>query len=432
MARASATESTLNAGSESPLATSLRDSALCLIGRAKSPSLMDMKPDVIVARFLAAIVLAGSGSQVLGSDPVKMLFHCTSVKIEPATVKALGDHHLSFNFSDTATGNGELAVLADPAVDPVTKDSFLQGTGFTLTAPGFGVPIEGDIHFETPQLDKNLNGVDDIFEVALAQPATVKKGFLTFTTVNDEIVNGSVTAKWERIAGSPRGTVTLTLKFPGYSQTFSHTFEVFEYEGTLSYQRTGTNVVAQVQLERQGITHSLAGTWNLHVVDNDVLTQEGGAWVPDHPEVRFDPTTLDGGSFSSEMTRGGLNTNYFGFMLYSKGSPVSPVAGDFALWEIDLFDGNDRNRNRIPDLTDPELSADPAIPKIFLTWEADAPRLHLSGSGDTDYVVEKSDLLLPGDWSPFITNHLTSTNFIEVPLSTKGGTGQRFWRVRSW
>ena len=101
----------------------------------------------------------------------------------------------------------------------------------------------------------------------LAQPATEKKGFLTFDTIDQKTVHGTVVAQWERAAGSTRGTLTLAISFAGYTQTFQHAFEIFEYAGTFDYQRTGTNVSAVVNLARQGAAGALAGAWVLHVVE---------------------------------------------------------------------------------------------------------------------------------------------------------------------
>ncbi len=373
-----------------------------------------------------------SGPLFAGS--AKMLFHCTSVKIEPAIVKALGDHRLSFNFSNTDTENGELAFLDEPGVDPVTGDSVMQNSAFKLTAPGFGVPIEGEIYFETPQLDTNRNGVDDIFEVDLAQPSTSKKGFLTFVSIADETVNGTVVAQWERAAGSTRGTVQLKISFPGYQQTFLHPFEVFEYAGSLNYQRTGTNVTASVDLLRQGAVGALSGAWPLHIADADSLRQDGGAWVAGKPELKFEATSLDGGVPIYDVLRGGLNTNYFGALQYLHGSPVDPVPLDYALWNFDIFDPNDADHDRIPDLTDPDFTGGTpplTVPKITIVLEAVAPRLHLTGGTNTDYVIEKSDSLGPVVWSPISTNRPTAIGGIDVPLPTKGANGLRFWRARS-
>ena len=387
-----------------------------------------------IFRVVGLAWILGCARFGLVAAPARMIYHCTSVKIEPATVKALGDHRLSFNFSNTATENGELVFLEPAIDDPVAGNSLMQGTGFTLTAPGFGVPITGDIYFETPQRDVNHNGVDDIFEVELTQPVAQKKGFLTFRTIDDETVNGTVVAQWERAAGSTRGTLALTIAFTGYTQTFQHLFEIFEYTGSLDYQRVGTNVNAVVNLTRQGAIGTLAGNWSLHVMDADVVLQEGGAWVAGKPGIKFDPSTVIDASARSALTRGGLGTNYFGFLQYSQGSPVDVTPDDYALWQFDIFDPNDADHDRLPDLSDPKFrgeSLPAAVPLISIAIEADAPRLRLSGGTNTDYVIEKSDFLFPVVWTPVSTNRPATSGPVDVPLPTKGANGLRFWRARS-
>lgn len=143
---------------------------------------------------------------------------------------------------------------------------------------------------------------------------------------------------------------------------------------------------------------------------------------------------MDAEGTTSDITRGGLGTNYFGALQYLHGSPVDPTPGDYALWLFDIFDPNDADHDRLPDLTDPDFkggSTPPAVPQIAITFEADAPRLHLTGSAAVDYVVEKTDSLSPVVWSSFSTNRSSAGGTVEVPLSTKGANGLRFWRARS-
>ena len=363
----------------------------------------------------------------LCAAPANMIFHCLSPKIEPATLNSLGQHRLSFNFSNSATENGELAVLDD---DP--SNTSIRGTDFTLSAPGFGIPIEGFLSLDTPQTDGNHNGVDDIFEVAQELPLVTTTGGIEFTTIDDEKVQGTAVAKWQRTAGATRGTVQIALTFPGYSKTFVHNFEVFQYRGTMDYQRVGTNVTSTVKLAREGAPGQLGGGWSLHVNDVDSLAQDGGAWVSGRPELKFDATSSDANGIAYDFSRGGLRTNYFGIFQYSNGSPVDDIPLDYALWEIDLFDPNDADGDRFPDLTDIDFTGGPVVaaPQLALVLETGAPRLHLTGTPGANYVVEQKDSLTAVAWTPASTNQPATNGVVEVPLSTKGSNGLRFWRAR--
>jgi len=381
----------------------------------------------LLLRWVKALLWGCLGLQ-LSASTATTIFYCTSVKLEPATLNALGQHRLSFNFSDSATENGELALLAEEDI----VDTF-RGTGFILTAPGFGVPVEGFMNLDTPQTDANRNGVDDIFEVAQVQTNAPTSGTLEITTIDGDMVAGTVAAQWQRAAGATRGTVQIAISFPGYSRTFLHNFEVFQYGGTLDYTRKGTNVTATVNLNRQGATGTLAGPWNLQVEGPGSLTQDGGAWVAGKPNIKFDASYTDADGTFNELLRGGLGNNFFGVYLYENGSPIDDIPGDFALWEIDIFDPNDADGDRLPDLTDPDFAVippSPLAPKISVTLEADAPRLRLTGTPGANYVIEQKDQLTAPAWVPSSTNQPAANGTVDVALSTKGSGGIRFWRAR--
>ena len=376
---------------------------------------------------IAAVAVVVLGWSAVAA-PASVIFHCLSVKIEPATLNALGEHRLSFNYSNSATENGELGL-----VDEAESPGSLRGSGFILTAPGFGVPIEGNIYLDPPQTDANRNGVDDIFEVALALPVASTSGLLVFTTLDDEIVNGTIVAQWQRAAGSTRGAVQIAIVFPGYNRTFQHPFEIYEYTGTMDYVRQGTNVAATVNLTRQGAAGTLAGPWNLQVYDADSLDQLGGAWVAGRPTIKFDPTITDEEGTAYDFIRGGLSTNYFGIFVYGEGSPVDDIPLDYAYWFMTMFDPNDADGDRLPDLTDPDFTGitPPAVrPEISINLEAGAPRLRLTGTPGANYVVEHLDALSSTSWIPVSTNQPTLGGVVDVPLSTKNSNGVRFWRAR--
>lgn len=387
-----------------------------------------MSPRHFPGRLFQVATLCCLGLPVAGA-PANLIYYCTSAKIEPATVNSIGQHRLSFSFSDTDLENGELALLSDADI----VDTF-RGTYFTLTAPGLGVPVEGFMNLDTPQKDANFNGIDDIFEVAQVQPPASTTGTLEITTIDGEMVTGTVAAQWQRAAGQTRGTVQIAIAFPGYSRTFLHNFEVYQYSGTMDYTRSGTNVNATVNLSRVGSTGTLAGPWALHVEGADSLTQDGGAWVAGKPNLKFNPTITNDNSTSNDLTRGGLRNNYFGNVLYDNGSPIDDTPTDFALWEIHLFDPNDADGDHIPDLTDPDFTGQvtpPSAPQISVTYEASAPRLHLTGTPGVNYVVEQKDSLAAPAWISSSTNQPAANGLVDVPLSTKGAGGARFWRARA-
>jgi len=125
--------------------------------------------------------------------------------------------------------NGELA----PTFDAPTHYS-----GFVLNSLFFLEPISGDLALDVPPYaDANQNGFPDFFETS-QQVSGTTMGSYRVTGVD----RGNASAKWARPAGSKDGTCILTLTSTmgfGKLGDFSHSFELIEYAGPLTYTASG-------------------------------------------------------------------------------------------------------------------------------------------------------------------------------------------------
>ena len=95
-----------------------------------------------------------------------------------------------------------------------------------------------------------------------------------------------------------------------------------------------------------------------------------------------------------------------------------------------MFDPNDADGDRLPDLTDPDFAGvtpPPLAPQISIALEANAPRLRLTGTPGSKYVIEQKDTLTALAWTPVSTNQPAANGLADIPLSTKGSEGIRFW-----
>jgi hypothetical protein len=135
--------------------------------------------------------------------------------------------------------------------------------------------IPGYMYLDVPITDNNGDGFPDFFDTS--QPFSgSSSGSFSFPA----LYNGSASANWQRNAGSHAGTCQLNLQFLG---TFTHTFNILEYKGPMTYT-PGTNTVSgNVSLALTGVpgTELHAPTTDLKSFSdpyNNLILQPG-AWT---------------------------------------------------------------------------------------------------------------------------------------------------------
>src|SRR6516225_6727199 len=136
---------------------------------------------------------------------------CLSLRFEQGT-DSFGD---TLDLS-TVSGspNGELA--------PYNGLTYISAFVLDLT----GQPINGTMQLNLPPVvDVNNNGFNDFFESAQGVRATTSGSYTT------ALGNGTITASWQRAAGSLNGTCSLHLvdSIFGDLGSFNHVFQLIEY-----------------------------------------------------------------------------------------------------------------------------------------------------------------------------------------------------------
>lgn len=362
----------------------------------------------------------------LAAKTAEVWLHNTSVKVSPGTFKQLGKTStLSFTV-DPDRINDELAV------SPTA--TFLYSTDMILDAPNFLEPLKAQLNIEVPDSgDSDLNALPDFFEVPRALASVTTGGEFSLDD-GMEITQGTVSAIWSRPADSTTGTVKIQVNVNGLGSlgTFTHTFEIFEFHGALTYTNAGTNVTASVKLDRVGGSGKFEGPFNLSRIDADELSFAPSQWKGPG-DLNFnvlgsyelgveDPLTL---------LRGGLLTNYFGSFFFADGDPTTPFADEYDLWVIEIHDGNDTDKDGLPDLSDPVDGIAPPLkgPLLSLTVSsAGVARLTLTGTAGQKVLVERTETLTSPLWQEVQTATLGVEPIpFEFPASTAASV---FWRAR--
>lgn len=371
--------------------------------------------------LLCASILVAMGPLVAAPKPATLRIGCNSIRVPPATVKQLGlESRLSFTISPDGI-NDELQSSSD---GPGLYASTLQ-----LETPTAIEPIVAPLSLGIPDTgDRNLNGVNDFFEVALEVVPVSTEG--TFETAGGpDAIKGSLSATWQRTTNTARGTVKMRLRVPSYGVdlTFNHEFEIFEYLGTLTYDASGTNIASQVELNRQGAEGRFAGPFPMTALNTDELLHGSAVWTNAAGtefqligSLELDPVD------PLPITRGGAVTNYFGVFYFADGDPSTPFADEYDLWTLDLWDPNDGDGDRLPDLTDHFVIAPPAAPKLGIRAESGGLKLKVEGDTGTKVLVQQREAIDRGDWVTIRTVTI-GVDPIEVDLEVPP-SGRAFWR----
>lgn len=336
---------------------------------------------------------------------------------------------LSLQFQEGTTFGGtlDLSTIGGPPYNGELEPTFSNdssgnpwGSGFALYVGGYG-NIYGTMYVTLPlSSDVNNDGYDDFFEVSQGVSASSSGNYTT------DISTGTISATWNRSAGSKDGTCQLELSDDTYGDlgTYSCPFEVLEYTGPLTYTPGSNTVSAVVNLTQTGdAANTLQGAINFDKSTSDsfnVLTNQPGVWT------NASAQTL---AFDSEIiTRDSpWPTNYIGYVYFADGNPGTGSA-DFQLWVLSIDDTNDANANGIPDFSDnPAVALPPRAPR--LTLSVGATNLWLTISGDVGHTnfIQQSDLLMATNWPTMMSFVQTNDpQAVSLPLPTNQ---VEFWRI---
>jgi hypothetical protein len=353
---------------------------------------------------------------VFGGEVAQARIFCFSLRFQTATTKLFGlDYTLDLTSGSNTSPNGELVDL--------DLQQTVHGSGFVLGDPIQVIDITGSITFERPpDTDDNTNGFPDFFEVSQPVNTTITQGSFQ---VDGDFEEGTVKATWKRDAGSRTGTCTLHLEVSSLVlPDFTHTFELLEYTGALSFTPGTTNVTAAINLAQSDNSPStLAGTLELiKAVTNrfNEFTLQIGNWT----NAAAQTLSFTNSYFQRDLA---VKTNYYGLVIFDDGDPDTPEP-DYRLWVLSIDDVNDANANGVPDFSD-DPAITPGRPPL-LKLEKAASNLLLSIRGEIGRVHELQEIasLIQTNWTTTLSLTLTNDpQVVQLPLPTNAA---RFWRVR--
>ncbi len=361
------------------------------------------------------------------SLPATLSFHCFSVRLASTTVQPTPGFVYRFEASlfNDGTINGELW----PTVGETDPTS--HATVMSLTVPGIDSPLRTVLYLDVPLLkDANLNALYDFFEVIRPVAGAKSVGQFAFDDGMD-VFQGTAEALWTREAGTSQGTCKLRLKSTDLALdvTFSVPFEIYKYQGTLTYTLGPVAVPSLVDLTREGApaggADRIQGIFNLVRTNSSELGYLAGGWTNSSAGTL---AFLSSAGNAESLLRGPLRTNYSTSLWIEDGLPATPETGEYQRWFLDIYDPNDSDHNRIPDLSDDIPDPGP-IQLLGLTFRGASLRLTLTAPSGQAVVVEASDGLASPLWTP-VTQTSATGGVDELDLGPLV-TGARFYRLRS-
>jgi hypothetical protein len=352
------------------------------------------------------------------------LFSATSQGAETAHARL---YCLSLHFQEGTTYGGtlDLSTIGGPPYNgelmPYSGRTWVSGLALVWS----GMGDSGTIYINLPPAaDANGNGFDDFFEVSQGVTNAVTSGG-TYST--STYFSGTITATWNRNAGSANGTCVLNLYDDNWGDlgNFTCPFTLIEYTGPLTYTPGSNTVSASINLTQTGNSAStLQGPIVFTKSSTDpfnTLTNQPGIWT------NASSQTL---SFDSEVFSRSIPTwptNYAGYVFFADGDP-STASPDYQLWELSINDTNDANANGIPDFSDnPASVTPPRTPHLSLTLGPTNVLLKISGDVGHTNLIQQIGALTSTNWLTTQSFKLTNDPQV-VSLPLPAGT-VKFWRV---
>ncbi|HLH56127.1 MAG TPA: hypothetical protein VKY92_21175 [Verrucomicrobiae bacterium] len=346
------------------------------------------------------------GSTALSAETAQGRVWCLSLKFQQGS-DSFGD---TLDLSTiSGTPNGEL--------EPYNNLTYISG--FTLDISG--MPIFGTMQLNLPPFqDTDGDGFNDFFESAVGVSATTSGSY----TAGPE--TGSVTATWQRGAGTSDGSCALHLVDSTFGDlgTFNHIFSILEYTGAVLYVSGSNSVSGTVNLFKTGDTNSqLAGPYQFVKVSTNHFNRlilQPGFWTNESALPL---------SFTNDLYRRDLpwTTNYWGLLEFSDGDP-STAAPDYLAWLWSIDDTNDSNHNGIPDFSDdPQTVLPPSTPQLSFTWTSSNVVISVSGSIGHVHDFQQALSLPSTNWQTILS--VTLTNNQQRITLTNTQSPVSFWRA---
>lgn len=352
------------------------------------------------------------------TNTAQLSFHCQSVRLHPASAEQLGQTYTVQFTTVDGEPNGELGIDDDP------NSPTILSTVILLEHPILQDTISAKLFLDVPEIgDADINRVSDFFQVS--QAVENEKTLGAFEDKDFGLV--TVEATWNRAAGSTTGTCRMAMDGDIINAELAVPFEIFQYLGPMTYV-TATNVVARVNLQRQGAAGTLSGEWHLSPIGPGELTFPGDEWRDEAGNVfGFIPAEVIE-AYLTHVTR----QFYNGLAGTFDGLPATPASKEYIVWEFNVFDDNDADDDRVPDLSDPPGGGGGIIPVdavLSAQVEEGFLKLGITARKGQSVIIERKPTLRTGEWTEVETITLTAdTQVKDLPLS---GDDSDFYRVRT-
>jgi hypothetical protein len=356
--------------------------------------------------FMIAIVSALHPFAAHTAETAAARIWCLSLRFQEGT-DSFGD---TLDLSTiSGTPNGEL--------EPYNGLTYISGFLMDIS----GQPISGTMQLNLPAfVDVNGNGFNDFFESALGVGATSSG---TYTT---GVGNGTVTATWQRAAGSQNGTCSLHLvdSIFGDLGSFNHVFTLLEYTGPLLFTPGTNTVTGSLNLVQTGDpTSFIQGPFQFVKVSTnrfDRLILQPGTWT----NAAAQSLAFTNGLFRRDQP---WTTNYYGFVQFADGDPNTPDP-DYLVWLLSIDDPNDANHNGIPDFSDdPQTAPPPRAPLLEMTSTSTNLLLSVSGAVSHLHDIQQALSLPATNWQTVVS--VTLTNDPQLVSMPYPKVPAAFWRV---
>ena len=364
----------------------------------------------IVFQLCVACIPGFAGIPSSQANTASVRFACLSLRFrqgsEPFDIFRL-------DLSSLPAGiNGELFPVFQAA--PYTHAAVL-----TLTDTTFFEEVPGNLLLELPLADGDANGIPDFFQVEMAVQAT-SQGIYAIQGYG----SGAVEARWSRAAGSPAGTCVLDFKMNAFQSlaVFTHSFELWEYRGTIRYETSESEVSFSLQAERTGSEEMQWAGHGLLVRSpqdpQNHLVLLPGSWTN---------LTGEAWSFSTNFLfrMESSPTTYAAFFDFTDGDP-STTEPDYLTWAWSVYDANDADQDGIPDLSDDPAAPQPSL-RLWIRRPGDALEIGVEGPSGARCRLLTTTLVAGGPWEEVLT--VTLTNSTQLLLRQAPDEASRFWRV---
>jgi hypothetical protein len=386
---------------------------------------MHRNPSAMAPCRLALMLSAALAGGSAVANEATLTLTSLSLKVPPATLSTIGGQYgLSFSTADDDTINSELfqgGGSAEYQTYAIVDYPGSEALGALVGVLTLQTPLGGDT---------NVNGVTDFLEVDRAIASTTTTGVIEIDDGID-FSRGTVTATWQRAANSTTGTVQLKVNLPDFgfqNLAFDHTFEVFQYRGTLTYTRSGTNVTASINLPRVGAPGSFVGNLPVTRVSNVELDRAPVSWTGPGGQT-FDVLGTDDLEDVPLPISHVIGRFYAGLVIFADGDPSTPFPDEYDFFDLLIEDLNDSDGNGLPDLTD-DLTAAPARPTLAASIAANVVQLQVNGTPGARYIVESSPTLPATTWNSVGEVTLDASGKGSLNAGDANGTA-RLFRTRT-